>query len=97
MSGRVSQKVRFEKATLQDVQLLIEKRCEIKVADDLAAFVLKVSQGYNREVLEAIAAIERFGRRMEVGPHGVTMADMAGMQIIKDRHTSQYIVVPEAL
>jgi DNA transposition AAA+ family ATPase len=97
VSSRISQKVRFEKATLADVKTLIDQRCEVKVADDLAGFVFKVSQGYNREVLEAIANIERFGLRMEPGDHGVSMADMAGMAIIKDRHNGQSIMVPEVL
>lgn len=96
VSSRVSQKVRFEKATLDDVQLLISQRCEVPVAADLVRFVATVSQGYNREVLEAIANIERFGLRMDVGDDGVSMADMAGMPIIKDRHTSQPVLVPEA-
>lgn len=95
VASRVSQKVRFEKATIEDVRLLIAKRCEVKVADDLALFVLKVSQGFNREVLEAIANIEKFGLRMELGDQGVTMADMAGMTIINDRHSNQPVRVPE--
>ncbi len=33
----------------------------MNVADDLLEFVLKVSGGFNREILEAIARIERFG------------------------------------
>lgn len=97
VASRVSQKVRFEKATIDDVRLLIDKRCEVKVADDLAKFVLKVSQGYNREVLEAIANIERFGLRMEPDEQGVTMRDMAGMPILNDRHTSQPVIVPELI
>ncbi|MET3611772.1 DNA transposition AAA+ family ATPase [Rhizobium aquaticum] len=98
VASRVSQKVRFEKATIDDVRLLIEKRCEVKVAPDLATFVLKVSQGFNREVLEAIANIERFGLRMDaadIGDQGVTLADMAGQPIVNDRHTNQPIFVPE--
>lgn len=95
VASRVSQKVRFEKATIDDVRLLIEKRCDVKVAPDLATFVLKVSGGYNREVLEAIANIERFGLRMEPSDQGVTMRDMAGMVIMNDRHNNHPVVVPE--
>lgn len=96
VASRVSQKVRFEKANKEDIRLLIKGRCEVPVADDLADFVLTASQGFNREVLEAIANIERFGLRSEIGPKGVTMADMAGHVIINNRHTNQDIHVPEA-
>lgn len=95
VTSRVSQRVRFEKATIQDVQALIKARCEVKVADDLTQFVLKVSGGFNREVLEAIANIERFGLRYDAGPAGVTLADMAGQVIVNDRRSSQAIRVPE--
>ena len=97
VASRVSQKVRFEKASLEDVRALIEGRCEVKVADDLCQFVLKVSDGFNREVMEAIANIERFGLRMDVGQEGPTMADMAGQVIVNDRRSSEPIRIPEVL
>lgn len=95
IASRVSQKVRFEKASLEDVRLFIERRCEVPVASDLATFVHKISNGYNREILEAIANIEKFGLRMEPGDQGVTLADMAGMVILNDRHSGQPVRVPE--
>ncbi|MBP1862170.1 AAA family ATPase [Rhizobium herbae] len=97
VASRVSQKVRFEKATKDDVRQLVRSRCEVPVADDLIDFVLTVSQGFNREVLEAIANIERFGLRSEPGEGGVTVADMAGLVIVNDRRTNQVIKVPGAL
>lgn len=97
VASRVSQKVRFEKASLDDVRALIAARCEVGVADDLVEFVLKVSGGFNREVLEAIANIERFGLRLDAAPGGVTMADMAGQIIVNDRRTNQPIRVPRVI
>lgn len=97
VASRVSQKVRFEKATAEDVRALIDARCEVKVADDLAEFVLRVCGGFNREVLEAIANIERFGLRFEAGDEGVTLADMAGQVIVNDRRSNQPIRVPRAI
>jgi DNA transposition AAA+ family ATPase len=96
VASRVSQKVRFEKATKADVHSLIKARCEVQVADDLLEFVLRVSNGFNREILEAIANIERFGLRNEVEDGGLTLSDMAGQVIINDRATNQPIVIPEA-
>ncbi|PYE87531.1 AAA family ATPase [Phyllobacterium leguminum] len=96
VASRVSQRVRFEKMTEADVKALVAARCEVPVADDLIKFVHTVSGGYNREVLEAIANIERFGLRFDYGPEGVTLADMAGQVIFTDRRSSQAVKVPEA-
>lgn len=97
VASRVSQKVRFEKASLDDVRLFVARRCEVNVADDLVGFVHKVSQGYNREVLEAIANIEKFGLRQEPSEAGIGLADMAGLPILNDRHSGQPVFVPEML
>ncbi len=94
IESRAPNKVRFMPATLDDVRALIAARCEVPVADDLTEFVWKVSRGYNREILEAIAGIERFGMRNEPGPEGVTIADMAGQIIMSDRATGKPITVP---
>ncbi|MBO9421741.1 AAA family ATPase [Labrenzia sp. R4_2] len=95
VASRVSQKVRFKKATREDVKALIGARCEVPVADDLLDFVLKVSAGFNREILEAIANIERFGLRNEPDAGGLTRTDMAGQIIINDRSSNRPIKVPE--
>ncbi|QQM29075.1 ATP-binding protein [Martelella lutilitoris] len=97
VASRVSQKVRFDVMDKEDVRRLIDKRCEIRVADDLVTFVAKMSKGYNREVLEAIASIERFGFRIDVGEDGITMADMAGEKLMNDRASGTAIIVPEVL
>ncbi|WP_102866758.1 AAA family ATPase [Pseudovibrio exalbescens] len=97
VASRVSQKVRFEKCTLDDVRALLDGRCEVPVADDLAKFVHKVSAGFNREILEAIANIERHGLLNPPGEGGLTMADMAGVTIINDRTSNRPINVPEVL
>lgn len=96
VSSRVSQRVRFERASKEDVRMLMEGRCEVTVADDLVEFVLKVSGGFNREVLEAIANIERFGLMSPPGVEGVCMADMAGQVILNDRTSSKPVMVPRA-
>lgn len=95
IASRVSQYVRFEPASMRDVRDLVDALCEVKIADDLVAFVHYVSEGYNREIKEAIAHMERFGRRIDVGEQGLTMADMAGEMIMNDRRTGEEIKVPE--
>lgn len=96
IESRAPNKVEFQPAGPEDVAALIRGRCEVPVAPDLMGFVHRLSKGYNREILDAIANIERFGRRMEPGPEGVTLADMAGLVIMRNRDTGREIIVPEA-
>lgn len=96
IASRVSKYVNFEPAKLEDVRLFFNEKCEIPVADDLAGFVHKVTNGYNREIIEAMAIIERFGMRSPpASPLGLTLAEMAGQHIVNDRETGQPISVPE--
>lgn len=96
IESRAPRKVRFLPATLEDTASIIAARCEVPVASDLVEFVWKVSRGFNREILEAIAHIERFGFRIEPGPDGVTLKDMAGQVIMNDRTTGNPIMIPRA-
>lgn len=96
IESRGPNKVAFKPATLQDARALIDGRCEVPVADDLVKFVWQRSRGYNREILDAIAHIERFGLRADIAEGGVTVADMTGQAIMTDRTTGRDIVVPEA-
>ncbi len=94
IESRAPNKVAFLPATLEDTRALVEGRCEVPVAPDLISFVWKVSKGFNREILEAIAHIERFGLRIDPGPDGITLADMAGQIIMNDRSTGKPVCVP---
>ncbi|WP_102226844.1 AAA family ATPase [Acidimangrovimonas sediminis] len=96
IESRAPNKVEFLPASREDVAALIEGRCEVAVADDLIDFVHKVSKGFNREILDAIANIEKFGRRIDLGPKGVTVADMAGQTLMNDRTHGKPIKVPGA-
>lgn len=96
IESRSPNKVAFKPADLRDTQALIEGRCEVPVAPDLIEFVWRRSRGYNREILDAIAHIERFGLRADIDEGGVGVADMAGQAIMTDRTTGKEIIVPEA-
>lgn len=97
VASRVSQKVRFKPCSRDDVRALVAGRCDVPVADDLLDFVLKASGGFNREILEAIASIERFGLRNEPDACGLTCADMAGQVLLIDRARNAAIKVPAGL
>ena len=51
----------------------------------------------NREIKEAIAIIERFGKRNVPDKSGLTMRDMSGQLLVNDHNTGQPISVPVAL
>ncbi len=96
--SRVSQYVEFNVATKADIRALVDGLSEIPVADDLLEFVHKTSKGFNREIKEAIASIERFGfRNAKPDDQPFTMADMAGQFLMNDRQTGVEIKVPEVV
>lgn len=93
-AGRISRYVRFEPADLGDVEKFLAAQCEVPVARDFAEFVRQATRGFNREIREAIVAVERYGMRNPPGEDGLTLADMAGLHLINDRKSGQPIHVP---
>lgn len=97
IESRAPNKVEFQPATLEDAAALVRGLAEVPVADDLIRFLHKLSKGFSREMVQGIKAIERFGQRIDVGPEGVTHADMIGEVIMTNRETGREIIVPEAV
>lgn len=97
IASRVSQFVNFHPATFDDTRKFFDEICEVAVADDLVNFTHKMTRGMNREIKEAMAIIERFGRRNPPSEGGLTMRDMSGELLVRDRETSEPIHVPVAL
>lgn len=94
-ASRISRYIRFEPAGIEDVKIFLAQKCAVAVAPDLAAFVAQATRGFNREILEAIVSIERFGQRnAPTGPEGLTLREMAGEHLINDRKSGQPIMVP---
>lgn len=98
VASRVAQYVKFEPASLEDVQRMCAEKADVAIAPDLVGFIHRVTEGYNREIVEAIATVERFGKRNgATAEKPVTLADMAGQVLVNDRRTGQPIHVPEVL
>jgi DNA transposition AAA+ family ATPase len=95
VASRVSQYVRFEPASKTDIAKFIGEICEVPVGGDLIEFTHRVTGGFNREIKEAIANIERFGLRNPPDDDGVSMQDMAGQFLINDRRSGKAIHIPE--
>lgn len=97
VASRVQPPVKFEAASLADVKRFCDQKSEVPIADCLVGFVHKITDGYNREIVEAIASIERFGKRNGANADTpVTLRDMAGQVLVTDRRTGHPIIVPEA-
>ena len=98
-ASRVNGYVRFEPADLDDVKLFFAERCEIPIQDDLAEFILRATTGFNRELLEAVKTVERFGFRAKLSDPqaGLSLKEMAGQHLINDRRTGNPIKVPEVM
>lgn len=94
IESRAPNKVEFKPSTIEDTTALIAGLCEVPVAPDLAEFVCRASRGLNREILDAIRSIERFGNRYDYGADGVTLQDMVGQPIMNDRNKGTPIMVP---
>lgn len=98
VASRVGQYVHFEPASPADVRLFINTICDVPVADDLTNFVHQVTRGFNREIKEAIANIERAGKRGEFNAENpMHLSDMAGKLLVNDRQTGAPIFVPEVI
>lgn len=95
VASRVAQYVRFEHASRDDVAAFYETRCEVAVADDVIDFTHQVTAGFNREILEAMATVERVGRRNGGAP--VDLSQLAGQPLVNDRRTGAPIIVPGAI
>lgn len=95
VASRVAQYVRFEHASRDDVAAFYVTRCEVPVGEDVIDFTHQVTGGFNREILEAMATVERIGRRNGGTP--VDLGQLAGQPLVNDRRTGAPIIVPGVL
>jgi DNA transposition AAA+ family ATPase len=87
IASRISEVVKFEAASIADVRICVDTLCEVKVADDLVAEIHKQSLGYLREIKNAVAACEAFGKRL--GGRELTLADIGGQKLCRDRRQAK--------
>jgi len=92
IASRIGQYVEFKELDLEDTRLLVNTLCNVQVEDKLIAFIHKVTNGYSREIKEAIASIDRFAAR-NPGLELVTYDSMIGLPLMNDRRNSNPIYV----
>ena len=97
--SRCSAMASFGKLEIIDVRLLREQLLEVEAAEAIDEIVLTQSQGYIREIMNALANIERIGKRLG---RRVEMTDLADRIITRDmsgaldtlRRDTQYADTP---
>ncbi|MFA7242036.1 MAG: ATP-binding protein [Sulfuricellaceae bacterium] len=95
VSSRIARSIEFIAATVDDTVLLCAEKCEIKVHPDLAGEMRKQTDGRVREIINAIALVERIGQR--AGKEEITLADMAGQTLTNNwQSTRQKIIGAKA-
>lgn len=95
ISSRIAHVVLFGPATLDDVIATCAQKCEVKVAPDLAREIHRQSKGRMREIMNAIALVEREARRN--GLETISMQEIGNRALTLDwQSTRPRIVRKEA-
>lgn len=87
-SSRIAAVVQFRPASLGDVKTCCDFKCEVPVADDLVEEIHRQTGGRIREVMNAIAMVERHGkaRTGAAAQKPVALSDLAGKALTHDWH-----------
>lgn len=94
ISSRIAQVVEITPASLEDVALACHQLAEVEIAPDLVAEIHRQSNGRMRQVMNAIATVERVGKM-----NGLELVDVAaveGMSITHDWQARRPRVVGKA-
>lgn len=82
ISSRIAKVVEFLPASVDDVVLCCKELAEVEFSRDLAEEILRQSGGRMRDVINAIARVERVAKRS--GIKRASLADFAGKALVED-------------
>lgn len=82
ISSRIAHVVTFLPASNEDVRLVCNELAEVAIDDDVVAEINKQANGRIREILNAIATVERIARRS--GKDQISRSDLVGQQLTHD-------------
>jgi hypothetical protein len=83
ISSRITEIVEFKPASKADVRVCCDTLSEVPISDCLVEEIHRASQGYLREIKNAIARAEAFGKRN--AGKAVTARDLHGQELCRDR------------
>ncbi len=87
ISSRIAHVVIFGPATIDDVIMTCAQKCEVRVARDLAAEIHRQSKGRMREIMNAIALVERVAKIN--GLEEISLKHVANQQLTLDWQTAK--------
>ncbi|MBB4302319.1 hypothetical protein GGD81_001346 [Rhodobium orientis] len=90
IASRAEAHVEFRPLTFDDTRRLVEVRGEVAVDEGLLKLLHDSAEGFAREVLTGLAAIERVGKRLD---RAVTVDDMDGQALLAKRSTGHAVTV----
>jgi DNA transposition AAA+ family ATPase len=82
ISSRIASVVQFTAATPADVRVCCDTVCEVKVADDLVEEITRQAGGRLREVMNAIAEVERIAKAN--GAAGIDLRTVGRQRLVHD-------------
>jgi DNA transposition AAA+ family ATPase len=82
IASRIAHVVTFQPATPDDVRLTCTELAEVQIADNLCVEIHRQSGGRMREILNAIATVERTAKRN--GQNQIALEDMVGQVLTHD-------------
>jgi DNA transposition AAA+ family ATPase len=78
---RIATVIEFGPTSLEDTTALFNQTCEVEVAPEVIRLVHVESEGRIREIVKAIANVERLGRRLK---EPVTLTHVAGQTLCQE-------------
>jgi len=82
ISSRIGKVVEFQAASMEDVERCCKDLADVTITRDLAEEIHRQSGGRMRDVINAIALVERAAKRS--GANKVALADFAGKALVHD-------------
>lgn len=83
IASRITEIVEFKPAAIKDVRVMCDTLAEVPIADDLVEEIHRQSGGHLREIKNAIARAESYGKRN--GNKQVAAKDVKGQELCRDR------------
>jgi hypothetical protein len=92
LSRRIRETVEFKPATIEDAALLCAQLADVEIDEGLIVEIHRQSKGRVSDIVNAVAAVELQAKRNR-GAKRVTLADMAGQELVHDWQAGRQQIV----